>query len=130
MEHTRLPEFIEILVPTRDRNGKALTAALQREWKNRLTRFLLETLKVTGFQESKRRGVWKRERKELWEYDPEADRLHVIRESVNVMRSSCTRAQLKAFQEQGETLLVEMGRAMNQQAVAYETRGGLTILSM
>jgi hypothetical protein len=129
MERTRLPEFIEILVPTRDRKGKALRASLQQEWKNRLTRFLLETLRVTGFQESKRSGVWKRERKEFWEYDPKTDRLYVIRESLNVMRCNCTRAQFKAFQEQGEMLLVEMGRAMNQEAVAYETREGLTILS-
>jgi hypothetical protein len=107
-----------------------IRASLQQEWKNRLTRFLLETLRVTGFQESKRSGVWKRERKEFWEYDPKTDRLYVIRESLNVMRCNCTRAQLKSFQEQGEMLLVEMGRVMNQEAVAYETREGLTILSL
>jgi hypothetical protein len=70
MERTRLPEFIEILVPTRDKNGKAVAASIQREWRKRLTRYLLESLKVTGFQESKRSGVWKRERKKLWEVRP------------------------------------------------------------
>ena len=57
MERVHLPEFIEVLVPTRDRNGRALQVAKQREWKERLARFLLETLEVAGFQESKRDGV-------------------------------------------------------------------------
>jgi len=61
MKRRRLPEFIELLVPTRDRNGRALSVAKQREWRERLGFYLLETLKVTGFQESRREGVWKQE---------------------------------------------------------------------
>jgi len=33
------------------------------------------------------------------------------------------------FRKGGEGLLVRMGRALNQEAVAYETREGLTILT-
>lgn len=95
-----------------------------------MARYLLETLKVTGFQESKREGVWKQEHKDLREYDPKTDRLYLVRERVHVMRTSCTRAQADAFRKGGETLLAEMGRALNQEAVAYETREGLTILTL
>jgi len=130
MERMHLPEFIEILVPTRDRSGRALRPAKQREWKERLARYLLETLRVTGFQESKREGVWKREQKDLREYDPKTDRLCLVREKVHVMRTSCTRRQVNAFRKEGEALLGEMGRALNQEAVAYETRDGLTILTL
>jgi len=35
---------------------------------------------------------------------------------------------LDTFRKRGEELLVQMGRALNQEAVAYETREGLTIL--
>jgi len=130
MKRLRLPEFIEVLVPTRDRNRRALGAQRQREWRERLARYLLQTLRVTGFQESKREGVWKQEQKDLREYDPKADRLYLVREKVHVMRTSCTRAQVDAFRKGGETLLAEMGRALNQEAVAYETREGLTILTL
>jgi hypothetical protein len=130
MKRVRLPEFIEVLVPTRDRSQRALSPAKQREWKEHLARYLLETLKVTGFQESKRAGVWSQQRKDLREYDPKADRLYLVRERVHVMRASCTLAQLDAFRKGGEALLVQMGRALNQEAVAYETREGLTILTL
>jgi hypothetical protein len=130
MKRVRLPEFVELLVPTRDRNRKTLSAAKQREWKERLSHYLLETLKVTGFQESKREGVWNQQRRDLHEYDPETDRLYLVREKVHVMRASCTRAQVDAFRKGGEELLVQMGRALNQEAVAYETREGLTILTL
>ena len=130
MKRVRLPEFVELVVPTRDRNRRALSAAKQREWKERLAHYLLETLKVTGFQESKREGVWSQQRKDVREYDPETDRLYLVREKVHVMRASCTRAQLDAFRKGGEALLVQMGRALNQEAVAYETREGLTILTL
>ncbi len=130
MERIYLPEFIEIVVPTRDRNGKALSAAKQREWKERLVRFLLVTLKVTGLQESSREGVWKQQQKDLREYDPKADRLYLIRETVHIMRTSCSRAQVEAFRKRGEPLLLRMGKALNQEAVAYETREGLTILTL
>jgi len=130
MKRVRLPEFIEVLVPTRDRDRRALSLVKQREWKERLARYLLETLKVTGFQESKREGVWKQQRKDLWEYDPKTDRLYLVREKVHVMRTNCTPAQVDAFRKGGEALLVQMGRALNQRAVAYETREGLTILTL
>jgi hypothetical protein len=130
MKRLHLPEFIELLVPTRDRNGRALSMARQREWKERLARYLLDTLKVTGFQESKREGVWKQEQKDLREYDPKSDRLYLVREKVLVMRTSCTRAQVSAFRKEGEALLGKMARALNQEAVAYETREGLTILTL
>ena len=130
MERVHLPEVVEILVPTRDRRGRALSATKQREWKERLARYLLETLKVTGFQESKREGVWKQEQTDLREYDPKTDRLYLVREKVHVMRTSCTRAQVNAFRKEGEALLAEMGKGLNQEAVAYETREGLTILTL
>jgi hypothetical protein len=130
VKRLHLPEFIEILVPTRDRAGKALSATKQREWKDRLARYLLEALNVTGFQESKREGVWKQEQKDLREYDPATGRLYLVREKVHAMRASCTRAQVEAFRKEGEVLLAEMGRALDQEAVAYETRDGLTILTL
>jgi len=70
MKRVRLPEFIEVLVPTRDRTGKRLSAAKQREWKERLAYFLLQNINVTGFQESRREGVWSQGRQNLREYDP------------------------------------------------------------
>lgn len=130
MKRVRLPEFIEVLVPIRHRNRRALSPAKQREWKERLARYLLETLKVTGFQESRREGVWSQQRKDLREYDPKTDRLYLVSESVHVMRASCTLAQVDVFRKGGEALLVQMGRALNQEAVAYETREGLTILTL
>ena len=129
MKRVRLPEFIEVLVPTRDRTRKRLSAAKQREWKERLAYFLLQNIKVTGFQESQREGVWSQGRQDLREYDPERNRLFLVREKVNVLRASCTAPQLDAFRKGGEGLLVRMGRALNQEAVAYETREGLTILT-
>jgi hypothetical protein len=80
VKRLHLPESIEILVPTRDRAGKALSATKQREWKDRLARYLLEALNVTGFQESKREGAWKQEQKDLREYDPATGRLYLVRE--------------------------------------------------
>ena len=130
MKRVRLAEFIEVLVPTRDRDSRALDPGKQREWKDRLARYLLETLNVTGFQESKREGVWNQQRRDLREYDPKTDRLYLVREKVHVMRASCTLAQVDAFRKGGEALLVQMGRALNQEAVAYETREGLTILTL
>ncbi len=130
MQRLRLPEFIEILVPTRDRKGRAVSVSKQREWMDHLAGYLLETLKVTGFQESQREGVWKQEQTDLREYDPKTDRLSLVRERVHVMRTACTRAQVNAFRKEGEALLVAMGKALNQEAVAYETREGLTILSL
>ena len=53
-----------------------------------------------------------------------------MREKLHVIRTSCSRAQVKAFRMEGETLLFEMGMALNQEAVAYETREGLTILTL
>ena len=86
---------------------------------------------MTGFQESQREGVWRSRRRTLGEYDPATDRLLVVREKVYVLRASCTRAQLAVFRRGGgEELLLEMGRSLNQEAVAYETREGLTILSV
>lgn len=128
MRRLHLSEFVEILVPTRDRNGRVLSATRQREWRGRLARCLLETLKATGFQESKREGVWNQEQKDLREYDPKSDRLCLVKEKVHVMRTSCTSAQVDPFRENGEVLLAEMGKALDQEAVAYETREGLTIL--
>ena len=130
MARIHLPEFIEILVPARDRNGRAVSVAKQREWKERLASYLLMTLKVTGFQESKRDGVWKQEQRDLRAYDPKTDRLYLVREKVHVMRTNCTRAQVNAFRQGGEAVLAEMGKALNQEAVAYETRQGLTILTL
>ena len=49
---------------------------------------------------------------------------------LQVMRTSCTRAQMNAFRKGGEAVLAEMGKALNQEAVAYETRQGLTILTL
>ena len=46
------------------------------------------------------------------------------------MRTSCTRAQVNDFRKEGEALLAEMGKALNQEAVAYETLEGLTILTL
>jgi len=74
--------------------------------------------------------VWRQERKDLREYDPKTDRLYLVREKVHVMRTSCTRAQVNAFRKEGEALLAEMGKALNQEAVAYETREGLTVLTL
>ena len=100
MKRLRLAEFIEVLVPTRDRHRRAQLAKAAR---------------VERAPGSLPAG------------DPEG---HVVREKVHVMRTSCTRAQVDAFRKEGEALLAEMGRALNQEAVAYETREGLTILSL
>jgi hypothetical protein len=128
MKRLHLPAFIEVFMPTRDRAGKALSATKLRHWKDRLTRYLLEDLKVTGFQESKREGVWKKTQRDIREYDPGSDRVVVVREQVQVLRTSCTNAQLEAFKRRGEAVLVEMGKALDQEAVAYETQDGLVIL--
>lgn len=128
-KRTHLPEFIEILLPTRDRHGKPLPLTKQREWKERLASFLLGRLKVTGFQESNREGVWKQEQRNVRKYNPRTDRLYLVRETIHVMRTSCTPNQLKAFRKEGEVLLLEMSKALDQEAVAYETREGLTILT-
>jgi hypothetical protein len=50
------------------------------------------------------------------------------RETVHVLRSNCSRRQLLDFSRRGEKLLIEMGVALGQEAVAYETRDGLVVL--
>lgn len=45
-----------------------------------------------------------------------------------ILRVYCTRAQLRDFRERGEAFLMEMGTALNQPAVAYATRSGLSVL--
>lgn len=118
----RLSEYIEVRVPTRDRAGRPVPAAKQREWMQRLRDFLLNDLGTTGSEDWKVQSTW------VGEYDPVTSKFRQQRERSLILKAYCTPAQLKAFWQRGEALLIEMGQALNQEAVAYATRDGLEIL--
>ncbi|MBM3461449.1 MAG: hypothetical protein FJX76_05060 [Armatimonadetes bacterium] len=117
-----LPEFIAIRVPTRDRRGRILPDRRRQQWIQRLKRFLLNDLGIIGMEKDQVEGLWR------GEYDLAADSFQVVTEGCLIIRCYCSMEQLKTFTERGEELLVEMGMALDQDAMAYETREGLIIL--
>lgn len=118
----RLGEYIEVRVPTRDRDGRPVPPAKLREWKERIRVFLLNDLGTTGAEEWEVRSIWQ------GVYDPATDRQRIWGERSLILKAYCTTAQLRQFRQRGEALLHEMGRALNQEAVAYAAREGLEIL--
>jgi hypothetical protein len=117
-----LPEFIAVRIPTRDRDGNLLPAALRDEWIHQIKRCLLHDLDIVGLEEDQVVGLWR------GEYDPETDEFGTVSEECLIVRAYCTEAQLRKFSVQGEELLLHMVKALQQEAVAYETREGLIIL--
>lgn len=118
----RLREFIEVRIPTRDRKDRPVPAAKQREWMHRLKDFLLNDLGTTGSEEWEMRATW------VGAYDPVTGTFRQQQERSLLLKAYCTPAQLRAFRHRGEALLLEMGLALHQEAVAYATRDGLEIL--
>lgn len=119
-----LPEFIAIRIPTRDRQGTLLPTQVCTDWRERIKQFLLRELDIVGLEEDRTEGLWR------GEYDPQTDRFQVVTEECLVVRSFCTAEQRAAFESRGEELLLEMCSALDQEAVAYETREGLIILQV
>jgi hypothetical protein len=85
-------------------------------------RFLLNDLVLTGLEKDETTGIWRAE------YDPRTEKVRIVEEKVLVVRGFCTAQQLARFRERGAELLIEMGKALNQEAVAFETREGLWII--
>jgi hypothetical protein len=118
----RLSEFIELRVPTRDRYGRPVPPARRRQWQERLRVFLLNDLGTTGSEEWEVRSTWK------GAYDPKTGRSQLWAERSLILKAYCTPAQLQKFRDHGESILYEMARALNQEAVAYAIPDGLEIL--
>ncbi|MBI3989764.1 MAG: hypothetical protein HY347_09125 [candidate division NC10 bacterium] len=118
----RFSEYIEVRVPTRDRKGRPVPASKQREWRHRLKDFLLNDLGTTGSEDWEVQATW------VGAYDPGTGTFRQQQERSLILKAYCTPAQRRAFRHRGEALLIEMGRALHQEAVAYATRDGLEIL--
>jgi len=88
----------------------------------RLKQFLLRELDIGGLEEDRVEGLWR------GEYDPQADEFQAVCEECLIVRCYCSADQLAGFTGKGEELLIRMGRELNQDAMAYETREGLIIL--
>jgi len=119
-----LREFVAIRIPTRDRDGKRLPATKRNFWIAQLKHFLLNDLKLTGLEKDEVKGIWR------GDYDPETGQMRIVEEKVLIVKGFCTPEQLAQFGTEGRDLLVKMGKALRQQAVAFETREGLWIIPL
>lgn len=129
-EELVLPEFLEIKVPSKDREGRPISRAKREAWIRRWGAYLLdpEGMHGEGYEALSKRGTWRRGPKAS--FDPKTGELLCTVEVIEGIRMYCSRRQLQLFRKSGRTLLVQMGRELNQEAVAYETRRGLHIVQV
>lgn len=125
-----LPEFIEIKVPSKDRQGRPISQAKRDEWIRRWRAYLLspEGMQGEGYEAPSRRGTWRRGPKGM--FDPKTGELQWTVEDIEGIRMYCSKRQLQLFRKSGRALLIQMGRDLKQEAVAYETRKGLHIVPL
>ena len=129
-EEVILPEFIEIKVPSKDRHGRLISQEKRDEWIRRWRAYLLspEGMQGEGYEALSRQGTWRRRPK--GSFDPKTGELLCTVEDIEGIRMCCSKRQLRLFRERGRALLIQMGRELKQEAVAYETRKGLHVIRL
>lgn len=123
-----LPEFIEIKIPSKDRQGRPIS---QKKREGRIRRwgaYLLgpKGMQGAGYEALSKRGTWRRGPKAS--FDPKTGELLCTVEVIEGIRMYCSRRQLGLFRRSGRAFLIQMGQELNQEAVAYETRMGLHVI--
>lgn len=124
LKWTTLPEWIEIRIPSKDRRGKSISTKSRKEWLGRWRSFLLnpEGMRGEGYETLPKQGTWRG--KAI--FDPRTGEWrYTIEEDVEVIIMYCTKRQLSHFRLHGRRLLIQMGRELNQDAVAYADKRGL-----
>lgn len=123
-----LPEFIEIKVPSKDRQGRPISRKRREEWIRRWGAYLLspEGMQGEGYEALSKQGTWRRGPKAS--FDPKTGELQYTVEVIEGLRMYCSKRQLRLFGRTGRALLIQTGQELNQEAVAYETRRGLHII--
>lgn len=123
-----LSEFVEIKVPSKDRQGRPISRARREAWIRRWGAYLLspEGMQGEGYEALSKRGTWRRGPKAS--FDPKTGELLCTVEVIEGIRMYCSRRQLGLFRRSGRALLIRMGRELNQEAVAYETKRGLHVI--
>lgn len=129
-EEVILPEFIEIKVPSKDRQGRPLSQEKRDEWIRRWRAYLLspQGMQGEGYEALSRQGTWRRGPK--GSFDPKTGELRCTVEDIEGIRMYCSKRQLRLFGKSGRALLIQMGRDLKQEAVAYETRRGLHVIRL
>ncbi len=75
-----------------------------------------------GYETLPKQGTWRS--KAI--FDPRTGEWrYTIEEDVEVIMMYCTKQQLSHFKVNGRRLLIQMGRELNQDAVAYAGKRGL-----
>lgn len=123
-----LPEFIEIKIPSKDRQGRPISQKKREGWIRRWGDYLLgpKGMQGEGYEALSKRGTWRRGPKAS--FDPKTGELLCTVELIEGIRMYCSRRQLGLFRRSGRAFLIQMGRELNQEAVAYETRRGLHVI--
>lgn len=129
-EEVILPEFIEIKVPSKDRQGRPVSQEKRVEWIRRWRAYLLspEGMQGEGYEALSRQGTWRRGPK--GSFDPKTGELQCTVEDIEGIRMYCSKRQLRLFGKSGRALLIQMGRELKQEAVSYETRRGLHVIRL
>lgn len=125
-----LPELIEIKVPSRDRQGKRILQETREQWIRLWQAYLLSPAGMNGegYEVFSKSGTWRKGPKAS--FDPSPGELQCIDEDIEGIKMYCSKRQLRLFRKTGIQLLIRMGRELNQEAVAYETRRGLHVIRM
>lgn len=123
---TSLPEWIEIKIPSKDRRGKLIPVKTRREWLRRWENFFLnpEGMRGEGYETLRKQGTWRGRAI----FDPKTGEWrHTTKEGIEGITMYCTGPALSHFRVHGRRLLTQMGRELNQDAVAYADKRGLHI---
>lgn len=123
-----LPEWIEIRIPSKNRHGRKISRRTRKRWLGLWRSFLLNPnqMRGKGYEALAKRGGWRGKaifdpRTGEWQYTVETP----AEEDVEVILMYCTKQQLSHFKLKGRALLIQMGRELNQDAVAYADKRGL-----
>lgn len=125
-----LPEPIEIKIPSKDRDGKPIPDEKRDEWIRLWRAYLLspDGMNGEGYEALSRTGTWRKGPK--GSFDPKTGELQCTDEHIAGIKIYCSARQLRVFMNTGKKLLVRMGRELNQEAVAFETRKGLHVIRL
>ncbi len=120
-----LPEWVEVRVPSKDGKGRQISKQRRVRWLRVWERFLLSptSMSGTGYEVLIKQGKWRRGTK--GSFDPKTGDFRVIDERVEGITMYCTRKRLRSFEPKMRRLLIEMGRDLSQDVVAYSTKKGL-----
>lgn len=130
LEWKTLPEWISIKIPSKDRDGRPIAKKVRERWLATFRNFLLnpEGMRGTGYETVAKRGTWRKGPKGI--FDPQTGELVCIEERVEEIKMYCSKRQLRLFVRRGRGLMVQMGRELKQDAVAYADTRGLHIRTL